>query len=1714
MTKLPSGPMNQFTSKSGLSGDLVSSGNLGGLRSKKRRHQKAPRLCPIILEPLEQRQLLTALPVDPLAASSGSSIPAWFTVYGGSNMASQVITDHALQTVSLNTVSGATSYVFNSVSTTNSVQQQSVQIDDGYYAGTTADSAQFGLQARTNSNNTNFYAMETSLFSKTGNGSISIVKSDAGTVTTLATYNLNTVLSPAAVIQYQDDFYSPNNIYNMKFLVQTDSGNTSLTDLKAEIWQNGTAEPTAWQLATTDGDTNLQGAGNGGILEIPSSGSGKEATNLVNGYAQSTTGDPATITNFTSNTTDYTGSYPVTATFNASATYAHGTISSYSINFGDGTTPVTTSAVVNLTHSYTAAPAQAFIATLTVTDSTGGTSLAQQDISANTSVSTDPTGALTMDRMGGNGISASNPLLVHFQTTGTPHSGDSLASYILNFGDGTYLDMPIPSGSGTSTLSINTNHLYTTTGTMTPTLILVGNDGATTIVNDATAPQPTLLISSTSPTVAISFNTSTNKLTAVFSEDVGVALVGQVDGNDAALGDKLWSDGATTAGSIANDLDIRTDSTGASLSLTGDTFSYNASNFTATWSLGGVTGFSPSTVSYTARLFSNAIEGDPGTGIQDQAGNDLDGINSGIGGEDATQHFGHTYTTPTVTLATSGVWNTAMPLVFAPSVVPNDIQSLSVASGDTTITFTGNSTNKKILDDLLPGGFAGGAVIVEDMAAGFTALDGLWSVTAVTATNTTDTVTIAANPYTQTQLNAWVAGASGSMHISPYYDTTADNSSYFSIESALITNLDQIIGGTINFATDVTGATTEASAVYVGETSQFDSNTTTDPEGYNKVFDNETALGLTGYIINSNGNNLYIVGGGDVSGANEQNAIDAFLQSLGMQVYGPANTDYTSSNTTAANIWQITPSYSNATGLTGSWDIRQTPVVGYLNDTNDDGGNLTETVGWDNLYALNFGGGGVTDFGGGGLGQQGNLGFGATQTSVDAHPDWWSSGTGVSLSSVDYVATFMPLGTVTSGDTFSATLKSGSTFETVSVTANSTDNSPSGIVSALYTAIFNDTTDTFFESTSIVVLTNSDYNTNGPLTLSSTTNPVVEIYDKHTNTPVYKVSSLKNGLPDPNFPTDVYHDSQINYANPGVYNHVATGYVSNFINSAPSGSFLTLSPKDGPGYDQSPSTLATMHSNNPFLTGAIETEWQGYNQNGVFVDAVSESYWTLVNELAQYVLQNEGSKVLFVDGLTYASTSNPPSFPLEPNVLIISSQILQGETPDTIDEQVKINGNHGGMTGVYLNWGIYLETGYNNPDAPDFQPSILENNFALYNDDHTFALEGENAASVGADMPGALLAGQLTNNPATANATTMQNVLTNYYNGLYGPASVNMEDYTVLFDGSAADPNLASPPAQMSFDGLAFGAFGEPVGNFGQPNPVPDFNTVVSDNLALQQSYGYLDAASSTLSAALANSSITSTQYNTYQARVDQMRMYNHYMFLEYKVESDYFGLGTNTTPAINSANFNLILNDLDNVAIWVNALVSTNLVNASNIDGSGGFVPYTYAALKYFVANDPNGSNGITTANKGLLTLPGQKANPSQATLNSYWSNDEAILVLPAAPTNLAATIISSTENDLTWTNNAASPDTQTGLNIYRSTNDVSFSLLTSVSASATTYHDTTVTSGPSYWYEIQSFNTSGNSIFNGPAEATSPANSARAIQPQRHECFLQPDQPQLDRQ
>ncbi|MEN8126944.1 MAG: putative Ig domain-containing protein, partial [Planctomycetota bacterium] len=91
-----------------------------------------------------------------------------------------------------------------------------------------------------------------------------------------------------------------------------------------------------------------------------------------------------------------------------------------------------------------------------------------------------------------------------------------------------------------------------------------------------------------------------------------------------------------------------------------------------------------------------------------------------------------------------------------------------------------------------------------------------------------------------------------------------------------------------------------------------------------------------------------------------------------------------------------------------------------------------------------------------------------------------------------------------------------------------------------------------------------------------------------------------------------------------------------------------------------------------------------------------------------------------------------------------------------------------------------------------------------------------------------------------------------------------------------------------------------------------------------------------------------------------------------------------------------------------------------------------------------------------------------------------------PAAPSGLSATAIATTRIDLTWVDNA---DNETGFKIERSirTNG-SFVEIATVGADVTSYSDTTVRKGTTYYYRVRATNGDGDSAYSNEANATTP--------------------------
>jgi len=102
------------------------------------------------------------------------------------------------------------------------------------------------------------------------------------------------------------------------------------------------------------------------------------------------------------------------------------------------------------------------------------------------------------------------------------------------------------------------------------------------------------------------------------------------------------------------------------------------------------------------------------------------------------------------------------------------------------------------------------------------------------------------------------------------------------------------------------------------------------------------------------------------------------------------------------------------------------------------------------------------------------------------------------------------------------------------------------------------------------------------------------------------------------------------------------------------------------------------------------------------------------------------------------------------------------------------------------------------------------------------------------------------------------------------------------------------------------------------------------------------------------------------------------------------------------------------------------------------------------------------------------------------YTSVVSAITQPLAAPSGLTATAVSSAEIDLAWTN---SNTNQTGVKIERSTDGVTFALITTAAATATAYQDKGLSPSTSYYYRVRATNGVVDSVNSAVVSATTPA-------------------------
>jgi PKD repeat protein len=232
-----------------------------------------------------------------------------------------------------------------------------------------------------------------------------------------------------------------------------------------------------------------------------------------------------------------TGSVPAPASITAStagSTDADGTIVSTTINFGDGSAPVSGSSA-----SHTYSTAGTYTITGTVTDNLGATASKSAAIVVSSSTNQPPVAVIAATPS-----SAYAPATVSVSAAGSSDPDGTIASSVISFGDGT-------SASG-----LSASHTFSAAGVYTLTAKVTDNSGASsTAITSVTVKAPEVIVSS--PAVGDFLPSQVHVVASGFSGSTVTAMQIYVDGTVVYSVNSANLDGTITVASGLHTLTIK-----------------------------------------------------------------------------------------------------------------------------------------------------------------------------------------------------------------------------------------------------------------------------------------------------------------------------------------------------------------------------------------------------------------------------------------------------------------------------------------------------------------------------------------------------------------------------------------------------------------------------------------------------------------------------------------------------------------------------------------------------------------------------------------------------------------------------------------------------------------------------------------------------------------------------------------------------------------------------------------------------------------------------------------------------------------------------------------------------------------------------------------------------------------------------------------------------
>jgi titin len=178
---------------------------------------------------------------------------------------------------------------------------------------------------------------------------------------------------------------------------------------------------------------------------------------------------------------------------------------------------------------------------------------------------------------------------------------------------------------------------------------------------------------------------------------------------------------------------------------------------------------------------------------------------------------------------------------------------------------------------------------------------------------------------------------------------------------------------------------------------------------------------------------------------------------------------------------------------------------------------------------------------------------------------------------------------------------------------------------------------------------------------------------------------------------------------------------------------------------------------------------------------------------------------------------------------------------------------------------------------------------------------------------------------------------------------------------------------------------------------------------------------------------------------------------------------------------------------------VSTSQINLSwndNSNNESGFkVERATSSGGPFSQIATRGANSTSYSNAGLSSSTTYYYrvraynSAGNSGYNSSWSNIPSVTTpsggsVPAAPSGLSATSVSTSQINLSWNDNS---NNESGFKVERATSSGGpFSQIATRGANSTSYSNTGLSSSTTYYYRVRAYNSSGNSGYSNTGSAT----------------------------